>query len=136
MGSLERRIQQLEELYHTHAAEGRAEAAHTREELTRKAMTGTLNAIAHIRRGPIDPERWRFDVEELSGESLFAIACYIAALSHMHHPDEERAREILEAELAIADEASEIEGAPLMTLISELERIFDQMQEEVEKRGA
>lgn len=101
-----------------------------REELEREAINRTLDAMAHIRRAPIDNPRWRFDVEKLREESLFTIACYIAALSHNEHPDEERAREILEEEEA----EREVEDTPLWTIISELERIFTQMREENEKR--
>ncbi len=132
MGGLERRIQQLEELYHSRTAEERSYGERTREELSREAINRTLDAMAHISRAPIDREQWRFDVERLKDESLFTIACYGAALSHKKHPDEERAREILEQ----AEAEREVEDTPLWTLIGELERIFEGMREEVGKRRA
>jgi hypothetical protein len=129
-GSIDRRIEALEKLYGTSAAERSSAVERAREELGRQALFRTLDALAHIKRAPIDRPQWRFDVEKLRDESLFTIACYIVALAHMQHLDEQRAREILEE----SEAEWEIEDTPLWTLISELERVFDHMQEEVEKQ--
>jgi hypothetical protein len=132
MGSLSRRLQQLEELYHMSAAEESTAATRSREELVSKAMHGTLDALAHLRRASVDKEPWRYSVEKLKDREPFTIACYIAALAHKEHPDEERAREILEEPVA----EQELEGAPLWAMIDSLEATFNQMDEEIEKRGA
>ena len=129
-GSLDRRIEALEKVYRSSAAEEHSAAERAREELGRQAIYRTLDAMAHIKRAPVDDEKWRFDVERLRDESLFTIACYVVALAHKGHPDEERAREILEE----SEAEWEIEDTPLWTLISELERVFDYMREEVEKQ--
>jgi hypothetical protein len=76
--------------------------------------------------------QWRYSVEKLKDREPFTIACYIAALAHKEHPDEERAREILEEPVA----EQELEGAPLWAMIDSLEATFNQMDEEIEKRGA
>jgi hypothetical protein len=127
VAGLERRIEALERLYRTSAAERSSAAERAREELGREAIYRTLDAMAHIKRAPIDDEKWRFDVERLRDESLFTIACYFVALAHKEHPDEARAREILEE----SEAEWEIEAPPLWTLISELERVFEHMREEV-----
>lgn len=132
MGNLDRRIEALERLYHTGAAEERYTAEQTREELSRKAWAGTLDALGYISRAPIDRPQWRYEVENLQDKGLFAIACYIAALTHEEHPDEERAREILEE----AEAERGIEGTPLWTMIDSLVAKMNQMREEIEKRGA
>jgi hypothetical protein len=59
VASLDRRIQQLEELYASSTAEERSAADRGREKLVSKAMHGTLDAMAHLRRAPIDREPWR-----------------------------------------------------------------------------
>ncbi len=96
-----------------------------------KVISGTLDAMAHIKRAPIDREPWRFEVESLQDKGAVAIAYYVAALTCTEHPDEERAREILEE--AIAER--EIEGAPLWAMIDSMEVTFNQMKGEVEGRG-
>jgi hypothetical protein len=132
VASLNRRIQQLEELYHSSTAEERTAANRSRKELVSKAMHGTLDAMAHIKRAPIDHPPWRFEVEGLQDKGAVAIAYYVAALAHMGHPDEERAREILEE--AVAER--EIEGAPLWAMVGSLVDDLNRMQEDIEKRGA
>jgi hypothetical protein len=131
MASINRRIQQLEELYHSSTAEERSAAERGREELVRKAWAGVLDAMASIRRASIDRPPWRYEVENLRDKGAVAIAYYVAALTHMEHPDEGRAREIL-AE-AIAER--EIEGAPLWTMVDSLVDGFNRMRGEVEGRG-
>jgi hypothetical protein len=122
----------LERLYAESIGDERSEAERSREELRREAIVGVLDAIAHIRRAAIDGEQWRYEVEKLKDEAAFKVACYVAALTDMGHPDGERAREILEEIIAERD----IEGGSLMRMISWLEGIFDQMREEAAKRGA
>jgi hypothetical protein len=131
VAGLDKRIEALERLYQTNAAERTSAAERAREELGRQAIFRTLDAMAHIKRAPIDPPQWRFEVEKLRDEALFTIACYVVALTHMEHPDEARAREILEE----SEAEWEIEDTPLWTLISELERVFDHMREEVERQS-
>ena len=54
-----------------------------------------LDAIAHVRRAPIDAERWRYTLEGLRDEAPATVAAYVAALVSLRHPDEDGAREIL-----------------------------------------
>jgi hypothetical protein len=54
-----------------------------------------LDAMAHVRRAPIDAERWRYTLEGLRGEAPATVAAYVAALASLRHPDEDGAREIL-----------------------------------------
>ncbi len=96
MGSLDRRIEALEKLYAKSTAEEHTAAERGRKELVSKAMAQTLDAMAHIRRAPIDRPEWRYEVEKLKDREPFAIAYHVAALAHLEHSDEERAREILE----------------------------------------
>jgi hypothetical protein len=131
MGSLDKRIEALEKLYHSSTAEEHYAAEVTREELLRKAWAGTLNALAHIKRALIDRPQWRYEVENLKDKGPFAIACYIATLTHLEHPDEERAREILEE--AVAERG--IEGAPLGTMIDSLVAEMNHMREKIERHA-
>jgi hypothetical protein len=131
VASLDRRIQQLEELYASNTAEERSAADRGREKLVSKAMHGTLDAMAHLRRAPIDREPWRYEIEGLPDKGAVAIAYYVAALTHMGHPDAGRAREILEE--AVAER--EIEGAPLWAMVDSLVDGFNRMRGEVEGRG-
>ena len=50
----------------------------------------------YSQRAPIDRPEWRYEVEKLKDREPFAIAYHVAALAHLEHSDEERAREILE----------------------------------------
>ena len=59
-------------------------------------MAETLDAMVHIRRAPIDRPEWGYEIENLRDLEPFSIACHVAALVDLKHPDEERAREILE----------------------------------------
>ena len=58
-----------------------------------------LDAVAHVRRAPIDAERWRYTLEGLRDEAPVTVAAYVAALTNLRHPDEAGARGLL-AELA------------------------------------
>jgi hypothetical protein len=133
---LDKRIEALEKLYHTsYSNEEHYAAEVTREELSRKAWAGTLNALAHIKRAPIerapiDRPQWRYEVENLKDKGPFAIACYIAALTHKEHPDEERAREILEE--VVAERG--LEGDPLWTMIESLVAELNRIREEIERK--
>ena len=132
MGNLDRRIEALERLYANSAAEERTAADESRKELINKAIHGALDAMAHIKRAPIDEPPWRYEVEKLREKEPFTIACYVATLAHTEHPDEERAREVLKEVVA----QRKIEGAPLWAMIDSLKATLDQMREEREKRGA
>lgn len=55
----------------------------------------TLDAIAHVRRAPIDAERWRYTLDGLRHEAPATVAAYVAAHASLGHPDEGGAREIL-----------------------------------------
>jgi hypothetical protein len=98
-----------------------------------KAVHGALDAMAHIRRAPIDREEWRYEVEKLKDRGPFAIACHVAALAHLEHPDEERAREILEE---VEAERGICVDSPLWAMIYSLVDSLNRMREEIEKRGA
>ena len=54
-----------------------------------------LDAMAHVRRARIDDPRWRYTLDGLRDESLLALAAYVAALTALRHPDEDKARELL-----------------------------------------
>jgi hypothetical protein len=128
---LDKRIEALEKLYHTgYSNEEHYAAEVAREELSRKAWAGTLDALAHIKRAPIDRPQWRYEVENLKDEGPFAIACYIAALTHKEHPDEERVREILEE--VVAERG--LEGDPLWTMIESLVAELNRIREEIERK--
>jgi hypothetical protein len=89
-----------------------------------------LNALVHLRRASVDEEPWRYEVEKLKDRGPFAIACYVAALAHLEHPDEERAREILEE----VEAERGIEDSPLWAMIDSLVDSLNRMQEEVERQ--
>jgi hypothetical protein len=132
MGSLDRRLEALEKLYAKSTAEEHTVAERGRKELVSKAMAQTLDAMAHIKRAPIDRPEWRYEVEKLKDLKPFTIACHVAALAHLEHPDVQRAREILEE----VEAERGIEDSPLWAMIDSLVDSLNQMQEEIEKRGA
>ena len=66
--------------------------------------------MAHVRRAPIDAERWRYSLEGLRDESPVTVAAHVAALATLRHPDEGGAREIL-AERAEEGTLPELVGA-------------------------
>jgi hypothetical protein len=90
VASLERRIEALERAYAGPAARGTGE----REKLVGVFCRRALDAMASIRRAPIDEERYRYSVEKLRGEAPVTVLAHVAALAHLGHEDE--AREILE----------------------------------------
>src|SRR3712207_1292657 len=59
VASLDRRIEALEMLYASSTAEEHTAAERGRKELIHKAILGALDAMAHIKRAPIDREEWR-----------------------------------------------------------------------------
>ena len=91
MGSIDRRIKELEKQL---TADEHAPAA-GREQLVREFMRLVLNAMARIRRAPIDPEQSRYSVERLRNESPITLAARVAALERLGHEDEGEAREVL-----------------------------------------
>lgn len=76
-------------------------------------MQKAIDALARIKRAPIDEERWRYDVEELRSESPVDAAAYVAALACLKHEDEDEARAIFEARL----EERNADGATLKKLV-------------------
>ncbi len=92
MGSLERRIEALEQLIGPPEQEGTA----ARDKLFHDFTIRALNAMAHIRRAPIDEEPHRYGVEKLRDEAPITVAAHVAALAHLDHEDADEAREILE----------------------------------------
>jgi hypothetical protein len=81
----------LEATYAAPAASGTGGQERAVSEFARRA----LDALAHIRRAPIDEERWRYSVEKLRGESPVTVLAHIAALRALGHEDEGEARKIL-----------------------------------------
>ena len=90
-GSLEQRIETLARLIHPPEETGDAHRRQLVSEFTRRV----LDAMASIRRSPIDPEQYRYSVEKLRQESPATVAAYVCALAHLEHEDEAEAREIL-----------------------------------------
>jgi hypothetical protein len=91
VASVDRRIEALEKLYQADSAQERTTADRGRKELVSRALAQTLDAMAHIRRAPVDEEPWRYEVEKLKDRGPFTIACYDAALANTKHPDEDEA---------------------------------------------
>lgn len=87
---LGRRLEALEAAY-----AGVSTGENVRERLVSDFARRALEAIAHIRRAPIDDERWRYEVEKLRGESPMTVLAHVAALRALGHEDEGEAREIL-----------------------------------------
>jgi hypothetical protein len=126
MGSLEKRLEALEESYRTSEAGQRAATAtREREELRRKVWSSTLNAVAWIRRAPVDSPQWGYEVGKLRDESPFAIATHVAALATLEHPDEDEARRIL----AEVEAERGIEDSPLWEMIESVVAAMDRMRE-------
>jgi hypothetical protein len=97
-GDVRGRLTRLEDL----AAEQRGlGTGGAKGRLTEDFFRRSLDALAHIRRAPIDAERCRYAPERLRGEAPVTVAAYVAALASLRHPDEGGAREIL---AGLADE--------------------------------
>ncbi len=90
--------------------------------------------MANIKRAPINRPDLLYEFEKLKDRGPFAIACYVAALAHTQHPDEERGREILKE----VEAERGIEESPLWAMIDSLVDGLNRMREgeECEKRGA
>jgi|SRR5215203_2745074 len=106
MGSIVKRIENLERLVRPSEEADDAD----RRRLVREFLRRALDALAHVRRSPIDPEQWRYSVERLREESPATVAAYVCALRDQRHEDEARVREILE------EKAGEAEVVDLATL--------------------
>jgi hypothetical protein len=91
MGSIERRLKALETRLQPEAPAGSEE----RERIISEFMRRALDAMARIKRAPIDAEPYRYSVEKLQGESAVTVAAYVAALARLEHEDEDEAREVL-----------------------------------------
>jgi hypothetical protein len=126
MGSLERRIEHLE------GRLGTKEAASNdgRQKLVSEVWRQTLDAMARIRRAPIDDERVRYEIGRLRDKNPMVIACHIIALAHLGHEDEEEARRIL----AEVEAEREIEESPLWEMIDRMVAALGRMREQ--QRGA
>jgi hypothetical protein len=122
VGSIESRLARLEE----RIAPPADEAAEARERLVRKVWSKTLDAMAHIRRAPIDEPRWRYEVSKLRSKSSFDIACYISALAALGHEDEQEARTILSE---VAAEQG-VDAAPLEMIIDGMVSALKRIREE------
>lgn len=106
MGSIGKRLQNLERLVRPSEEAGDTDGRQLMREFLRRA----LDALAHVRRSSIDHERWRYSVEKLEQESPANVAAYVCALRDQEHNDEARARELLE------QKAGEAEGVDLAAL--------------------
>jgi len=106
VGSIKRRIEDLERLVQPSEEAGDAD----RRRLVREFLTRALDALAHVKHPSIDPEQWRCSVEKLEQESPATVAAYVCALRDQGHEGEARARKILK------EEACEDEGVDLATL--------------------
>ena len=94
MAGVEKRIAALEVVYAASSSEAAASAGE-RERLVSDFAGRTLDAMASIRRAPIDAEPYRYHVEKLRRESPMTVTAYVAALAHLGHLDEDEARAIL-----------------------------------------
>lgn len=95
MGSIEKRISELEAA-HARASASEAAADHSRKERVIDDFIGrTLDAMASIKRAPIDHENVRYTCARLRGLGPLPIATHVAALAALAHEDEDEAREIL-----------------------------------------
>ncbi len=92
MGSIEKRISDLEAAH----ARTAAPATHDRRARLMDDFIGrTLDAMASIKRAPIDHEDVRYTCARLRGLGPLPVAAYVAALVALGHEDEDEAREIL-----------------------------------------
>ncbi|GEM_PF-2671670 len=92
MGSIEKRISDLEAAH----ARASAPADHSRKERLIDDFIGrTLDAMASIKRAPIDHENVRYTCARLRGLGPLPVATHVAALAALGHEDEDEAREIL-----------------------------------------
>jgi len=126
VASIEKRIEALEDCYRTSEAGQRATtASREHEELRRRVWSSTLNAVAWIRRAPVDPPQWRYEVGKLRDKRPFAIATHVAALAILEHSDEDEARRIL----AEVEAERGIEDSPMWKMIAGVIAAMEQMGE-------
>ncbi len=92
MGSVDRRLEDLERSFAQSVKTGGG--AGYVAALSKRFVVDSLNAMAHIRRAPLDGPIWRYDVEKLRGRGTFSAAVYVAALRVLEHPDEAEAFDI------------------------------------------
>jgi hypothetical protein len=95
-------------------------------------MYAALDAMAHIKRAPIDQPPWGYDLDKLRDMEPFGVAAYVAALTIMEHEDETEAREILEEALDDRDH----EAGLYAELTDHLLALSAQVQQDVEERKA
>ena len=94
MAGIEKRIADLEAVFAGATRDPQARAVE-RERLVSDFAGRTLDAMASIRRAPIDPESYRYSLKKIGGEGPMTIAAHVAALAHLEHEDETAARAIL-----------------------------------------
>jgi len=97
VGDIKKRIEALEKLYANEAGSG----GQGRDPRTREFLTAFLQALAQVRRAPIDPPERRYRSEDLYALSPLGLAAYTAALQVLEHPDAAEARDLL---LGVGDE--------------------------------
>lgn len=132
MGSLGRRIEALEASLACSEAEPAGGVSPERELLAREFMRRSLEALASIRRAPIDPEPHRYSARKLRGQSPVTVVAHVAALAHLEHEDEDEARRIL-AELV---EERGLDPAPHEKLIGMFARFAERAREGLDTRTA
>jgi hypothetical protein len=93
MASVDRRIEELERSFAESPQFGGGGGGYVAA-LSKRFVVDSLNAMAHIRRAPLDGPIWRYDVEKLRGRGTFSAAVYVAALRVLEHPDEAEAFDI------------------------------------------
>jgi hypothetical protein len=91
-GNISSRLEKLEASPMLTASQG---GETTRERLRWEFSVQALDAMAHVRRARIDDPRWRYSLDGLRDESPMNLAAYVAALTALRHPDEDKARELL-----------------------------------------
>jgi hypothetical protein len=127
VAGIERRIEDLERHFTSETGGGGGGEG---EELRRKFIYGALDAIAHIRRAPIDEPPWKYDVAKLREKSTFSVAQYVAALTARGHEDESQARDIFAEKV----EEQDIDPAPFEKLTNLFINIVEESRRRREER--
>jgi hypothetical protein len=95
VASVERRIEALEAKRAMAVPDPQARDAE-QERVVNDFMVRALDAMASIKRAPIDREPYRYGLKKLREEGPMAIAAHVAALANLEHEDEAAARQLLE----------------------------------------
>lgn len=110
MGSIDKRLENLERFVRPSEEASDAD----RRQLVRELLRRALDALAHVKGSSIDHERWRYSVERLRDESPATVAAYVCALRDQGHEDEAEARRILEEKVG---ETEDVDPAALEKLM-------------------